>query len=177
MTVTDVLVKQTQEAHLWTNKLIDSIPQNLWNETPDNIASNISWQVGHLIISEYYHAILVITGFDEEITEKIDLREHNQKYGYDSVPLDQVGMVSSKVLQEQLHFMQNKVIKNINALTLVDLENPVEQPIKQKHPVATTKFDAVSWNIKHTMWHCGQMATIKRLIHGGYDFGLQKRTS
>ncbi len=175
MTVRDVLVKQTLDAHSWTNKLIDSVPRNLWDETPENLDSNISWQVGHLIISEYYHAILVVTGFDEEITEKIDLRQHNQKYGYDSVPLDQVGSVSPKVLKEQLHFMQQKVVKNVSGLTLAALDSPVEQPIKQKHPVAITKFDAVSWNIKHTMWHCGQIATLKRLIHGGYDFGLQKR--
>lgn len=172
MTVTEFLVKQTLDAHSWTNKLIDSIPQGLWDETPDNLNSNISWQVGHLVISEYYHAILVISGFDAEITEKIDLKVHNQKYGYGSVPAEQVGSVSPKVLQEQLHFMQNKVIKNIKGLSLADFENHVEQPIKQKHPVAITKFDAVSWNIKHTMWHCGQMATIKRLIHGGYDYGL-----
>jgi hypothetical protein len=172
MTVTDVLVKQTQEAHSWTNKLIASIPQDLWDETPDNLASNISWQVGHLIISEYYHAILVISGFDAEITEKIDLHWHNKMYGYNSVPLEQVGSVSPKVLLEQLHYMHHKVLKNISGLTLADLDNPVERPIKQKHPVAITKFDAVSWNIKHTMWHCGQMATLKRLIHGGYDYGL-----
>ena len=176
MTAIYVLVKQTQEAHIWTNKLIDSIPEKHWDDTPENLASNISWQIGHLIISEYYHAILVVSGFDEEITEKIDLHQHNQKFGYDSIPQDLVGKTSPKMLKEQLHFMQNKVIKNIVGLKLSDLDCAVEQPIKQKHPVAITKFDAISWNIKHTMWHCGQIATIKRLIHGGYDFGLPKRT-
>lgn len=175
MTVIDVLVKQTQEAHSWTNKLIDSIPKKHWDDTPDTLASNISWQVGHLIISEYYHAILVVTGFDEEITAKLDLRAYNHKFGYESEPKDLIGTTSSKVLYEQLLFMQSKVIKNVAGLTLSDLEAAVERPIKQKHPVAITKFDAISWNIKHTMWHCGQIATIKRLIHGGYDFGLPKR--
>ena len=33
---------------------------------------------------------------------------------------------------------------------------------------------AISWNIKHTMWHCCQIATIKRLIHGVYDYVLPK---
>jgi len=53
--------------------------------------------------------------------------------------------------------------------------NVVEEPTKRKHPVAKTKFEAISWNIKHTMWHCGQIACIKRLIHGGFDFGLTNR--
>lgn len=175
MTVIDALLEQTRVAHEWTNKLIDSVPFEHWNDIPDTIESNISWQVGHLIISEYYHAIMVITGFDEEITTKIDLREHNQKYGYESIPQEQVEVADPKLLKEQLLFMQSKVIKNIALLTLEDLESNVEQPVKQKHPVATTKFDAISWNIKHTMWHCGQIATLKRLINGGFDFGLPKR--
>lgn len=175
MNVTNLLVKQTQDAHLWTNKLIDSIPMENWNDTPDTLASNISWQVGHLVISEYYHAILVVTGFDEEITQRIDLKTHNQLYGYESIPAEQVEKSNPKMLKEQLLFMQNKVMQNVSALTLNDLESKVEQPIKQKHPVAITKLDAVSWNIKHTMWHCGQIASIKRLIHGGFDFGLPKR--
>jgi hypothetical protein len=64
MNVTDLLVKQTKDAHIWTNKLIDSIPMENWDDTPDTLASNISWQVGHLIISENYHAILVIRWYD-----------------------------------------------------------------------------------------------------------------
>jgi len=175
MNVTDLLLKQTQDAHIWTNKLIDSIPMAHWEDTPDTLSSNISWQVGHLVISEYYHAILVVTGFDEEITQKIDLKAHNQLYGYESVPSELVEQSSSEELRAQLLFMQNKVIQNVSTLTLNDLESNVKQPIKQKHPVAKTKLEAVSWNIKHTMWHCGQIASIKRLIHGGFDFGLPKR--
>lgn len=175
MKVIDLLVKQTHDAHDWTNKLIDSIPMKHWEDTPSTLASNISWQVGHLVISEYYHAILVVTGFDEEIMKKIDLKSHNQYYGYESVPSELIKQSNPKLLKEQLLFMQNKVIKNISGLTLKDLENDVEEPIKRKHPVAKTKLDAVSWNIKHTMWHCGQIASIKRLIHGGFDFGLPKR--
>ena len=167
MKVTDILVKQTLEAHSWTNKLLDSVPSSLWNETPENLNLNISCQVGNLVLSELYHAILVVSGFDIAITKKIDLHLHSHKYGYDSVPLEYVCSDTPAVLQEQLHFMHDKVITNISGLTQADLETPVEQPIKQKHLVASTKFDAISWNIKHTIWHCGQIATIKSLTHGG----------
>lgn len=176
MNVIDVLVKQTQDAHTWTNNLIDSVPFEHWNDTPDVLESNISWQVGHLILSEYYHAILVIKGFDKEVIQKLDIREYSQKFGYDSTPTEHIESSNVKTLREELQFMHTKVIDTISGLTLTDLENNVEEPFKQKHPVATTKFDAVSWNIKHTMWHCGQVATLKRLINGGYDFGLPKRS-
>lgn len=176
MTATDILLKQTQEAHNWTYKLIDSVPEHLWDVTPDALESNIAWQVGHLIISEYYHAILVIKGFDAEITAKIDLKTHNHLYGYNSDPKNQVGKANPLLLREQLHFIQKKVLTTIGELPVTDLEVAVEQPIKQKHPVAVTKFDAISWNIKHTMWHCGQMATIKRMVHESYDYGLKTKS-
>lgn len=174
MTAIDILSKQTKDAHAWTHKMIDSVPDPLWDVTPDVVESNIAWHVGHLVISEYYHAILVIKGFDEEITARIDLKAHNQLYGYNSDPRKQVGTSRPALLREQLRFMQKKVLATLEQLPIAKLETPVEQPIKQKHPVAITKFDALSWNIKHTMWHCGQMATIKRLVHESYDYGLTK---
>ena len=174
MNVTDLLVKQTKDAHIWTNKLIDSIPMENWDDTPDTLASNISWQVGHLIISENYHAILVIRGFDEEILKKIDLKTLNMSFGHGSEPKDVIGNTDPRLLKEQLLFSQQKVIDTIDTLTSDDLTQDVLQPVKQKHPVAETKLEAVSWNIKHTMWHCGQIASIKRLIHGGYDYGIPK---
>lgn len=175
MNVTDLLIKQTKDAHIWTNKLIDSVAMEQWFDTPNTLASNINWQVGHLVISEYYHAIMVVTGFDAKVAEKIDLKVHNQLYGYESIPKEGIGNNNSETLKAQLLFMQNKVIQTISTLTLEDLESDVEQPVKQKHPVAKTKLEAVSWNIKHTMWHCGQIASIKRVLHGGFDFGLPKR--
>mgnify|MGYP000149910545 CR=1 FL=1 len=176
MNVIDVLIKQTKEAHAWSNKLVDSIPMELWENTPKILNSNISWQVGHLVLSENYHAIMVVTGFDAEIAKQIEIKLHNQMYGYGSLPQEIIGKSNPLELKHHLYYVQNKVIQTVSGLTMKDLESPVEQPIKQKHPVAKTKFEAVSWNIKHTMWHCGQIATIKRLLHGGFDFGLPQRT-
>ena len=175
MNALNVLVKQTKEAHVWTNKLIDSVPMKHWEDTPPNLDSNISWQVGHLVISEFYQAILVVTGFDTEITQKVNLKEYTEQFGYESSPLQIVGKSNTQELKEHLAFMQNRVISNIASISLDDLNAVVEEPTKRKHPVAKTKFEAISWNIKHTMWHCGQIACIKRLIHGGFDFGLTNR--
>lgn len=173
MTAIDILLKQTRDAHHWTHKMIDSVPDRLWDVTPAELESNIAWHVGHLVISEYYHAILVVKGFDTEITAKIDLKTHNLRYGYNSDPKGQIGKADPDTLRKQLHFIQRKVLTTVGELPVGDLDKDVEQPIKQKHPVALTKFDAISWNIKHTMWHCGQMATLKRMVHESYDYGLR----
>ena len=31
-----------------------------------------------------------------------------------------------------------------------------------KHPVAETKYEALSWSFKHEMWHSAEMEAIKR---------------
>jgi len=40
------------------------------------------------------------------------------------------------------------------------------------HPFVTTKENAISWNVKHTMWHCGQIAMLKRVIDKALDFDM-----
>jgi hypothetical protein len=55
-------VKQTEVAYDWTNRLISSIPYEKWDDIPEVIESSVSWQVGHLIVSVYYHSIMVISG-------------------------------------------------------------------------------------------------------------------
>ena len=39
------------------------------------------------------------------------------------------------------------------------------------HPFVKTKENSISWNIKHTMWHCGQIAMLKRIVDKPLDFG------
>ena len=58
MTEKEILISQTSNAYDWTNKLIETIPLEKWEIIPDTIESSISWQVGHLIISHYFHSIM-----------------------------------------------------------------------------------------------------------------------
>lgn len=37
------------------------------------------------------------------------------------------------------------------------------------HPIAITKFEALDWNIKHELWHCGQIAIINRVVDQRYE--------
>ena len=71
---------------------------------------------------------------------------------------------------EHLKLMQLQSLGVIDSLSENDLRKPVE-PTKVPHPIAKTKFDAIDWNIKHTMWHCGQIATIKRIVDNYFDYG------
>lgn len=173
MTEIEILIEQTKKAYEWTNKLVFSVPYEKWDELAKGIDSNISWQVGHHVISMYYHTIMTTVGHIPELIEKLNLRRYTKLCGYDTGPKDMVGTMDSKELREHLLLMQDKSLEIIESLATNDLWEPVK-PTKVQHPVAKTKFEAIDWNIKHTMWHCGQIATLKRMVDTPHDFGVKK---
>lgn len=168
----EILKEQTQNSYDWTNKLIDSIPFNAWEVTPEVIESNVSWQVGHLVLSTYFHSISVIAGHQREVLETIPMNRYAALYT-NAEPEKAVGAVEPGILLNQLSFTQDKSIEVISSLSDDDLQLKLE-PTRMKHPIATSKFEAIDWNIKHTMWHCGQTSILKRIVHERFDFGFKK---
>lgn len=168
----EILVKQTADAYDWTNKLINSIPQDKWNDIPEIIESNVTWQIGHLIMSLYYHSIMVINGHQMDILQKIPLKEYDKLFT-DAVPEKSLGKTDPIQLQNYFMLLQAKSIEVIKSLSEKDLECELQQT-DVPHPIATNKFEALDWNIKHTMWHCGQIGILKKVVHERYNFGLRK---
>jgi len=168
----EILVKQTADAYDWTNKLINAIPQDKWNDIPEIIESNVTWQIGHLIMSLYYHSIMVINGHQMDILQKIPLKEYDKLFT-DAVPEKSSEKTDPTQLQNYFMLLQAKSIEVIKSLSEKDLECELQQT-DVPHPIATNKFEALDWNIKHTMWHCGQIGILKRVVHERYNFGLRK---
>tara|TARA_R110002012_G_scaffold318457_1_gene536933 strand:- start:21 stop:581 length:561 start_codon:yes stop_codon:yes gene_type:complete len=167
------LLKQTENAFEWTNKLIGSIPTEKWDTIAEGVESSISWQVGHQIISVYYHTIMTTVGHIPELIENLNLRLYTEICNYNTFAKDMVGRAEPKQLMEHLKIMQEQSLTVIGSLSENDLQKTVE-PTKVPHPVAKIKFEAIDWNIKHTMWHCGQIATIKRIVDNSYDYGIKR---
>lgn len=83
-----------------------------------------------------------------------------------------IDKTNPKQLKEDLKYMQGQYLRVINSLSQNELQQAVEST-KIPHPVAKTKFEAIDWNIKHTMWHCGQIAVLKRIVDQPYNYGLK----
>lgn len=172
MTELEILTQQTESVYDWTHKLIETITFEKWDIIPDIVESNISWQVGHLIMSHYYHSIMVIKGHQMDVIQKIPLKDYNEIFT-DALPEKSVGRTNPSDLINQLKIVQQKSISIIKNLSFTELGNNLE-PTPTPHPIAKTKFEAIDWNIKHTMYHCGQIGIIKRIIDQRYDFGLRR---
>jgi hypothetical protein len=166
-----ILARQTESAYEWTNKLLLAVPHEKWDTTPDVIESNISWQTGHLIVSIYYHSILVITGHQMDMLQQLPLKEYSQLFTNAS-PANARGKVKPEQLQAHLLFMQQRSIEVITSLYPADLEAEL-MPVQPLHPVAKNKLEALEWNIQHTLWHCGQISLLKRVVDKRFEFGLQ----
>lgn len=172
MNAVTMLAKQTENAYEWTNKLLHSIPKEKWDVLPDVVQTTVTWQAGHLILSFYYHTVMVITGHLKDVFPVVPLQQYNKLFT-NSDPKDSIGKTNPQELHDQLIFMQKRSVDVISALTEADLEQSLA-PTPTPHPIAKTKQEALDWNIKHTMYHCGQLGLIKRIVDQRYDFGLRK---
>ena len=101
--------------------MIVSVPMDKWDIMADGIESNVSWQVGHQIISIYYHTIMTTVGHISELIENLDLRLYTEICNYNTFASDMVGKTDSKQLLEHLKLMQEQSLAVISDLSENDL--------------------------------------------------------
>jgi len=78
------------------------------------LESNVSWQIGHLAISIYYHSILVIKGHQHDVLEQVPLKKYSELYAYKSSPKNVTGKLTSVELRNHLDIIEKKSIEIIN---------------------------------------------------------------
>lgn len=164
------LLAQTHDVYNWTTRLLKSIPVSEWDRLPDVLETTINWQVGHLIVSHYYHSVWVIRGMHPEVLRQLPLKEYGDAFTGGS-PRTSVGQFNAGQLMTNLAFIQAKSIETLSFLAEGELEQELV-PTGFPHPIAQTKREAIEWNIHHTMYHCGQIGILARILGRRYDFGL-----
>ncbi|NLR93801.1 DinB family protein [Flammeovirga agarivorans] len=171
MSTVEIIKTQTEDAYNWVNKLVESIPHEQWDETPDIIDTNVTWQIGHLILSFNYHSLMSIRGPQLDLYQQLPIQEYFKLF-VNTQPSECIGKTDAVALVEHLRLIQNRSIEIIANLSEDDLKAQLE-PTKVPHPIAKNKFQALDWNVKHTMWHCGQLGLLKKVLGQRYDFGLK----
>jgi hypothetical protein len=72
----EFLINQIIESRDFVTRLILELPQELWYEIPENTDSNFAWQIGHLMLSQNFHAITVVTGRNEHVYNLIPIAQY-----------------------------------------------------------------------------------------------------
>lgn len=158
----DFLKQQIVESRSFVNRLISELPLSLWYEIPENTDSNFAWQVGHLMISQNFHAITCITGRNDKVWNLIPVVDYVNIFngmGTQHRSAER-NIVSASKLIEQFNSVHDICIENLSRLN-DDILSQALEPIPFKHPVAETKYEALSWCFKHEMWHSAEMEAIK----------------
>lgn len=165
MTTLEFLKKQIVETRSFTNRLIAEMPEDLWFETPEGTNSNFAWQIGHITLAQNYHIVSCAFGQDEEILEKIPLKEFAKIFGGLGSPDRSVSadIITASALTENFGFIFGKCVEKLNAADSSILQEPLE-PTLFKNPIADVKYEAISWSFKHEMWHCAEMEQVKVLL-------------
>lgn len=158
----DFLREQIIESRNFVNRLISELPTDLWYEIPKNTDSNFAWQIGHLMISQNFHAITCITGRHEKVSNLIPVADYVKIFNGMGTLHRSVGknVISASKLMEQFNEVHKICIDNLSQLD-DDILSQTLEPIPFQHPVAITKYDALSWCFKHEMWHSAEMEAIK----------------
>jgi len=158
----DFLREQIIESRNFVNRLISEIPKDLWYEIPENTDSNFAWQIGHLMISQNFHAITCITGRNEKVSNLVSISDYVKIFNGMGTQHRSVAKhtISTDMLIEQFNAVHEICINNLSKLDDGILFSTLE-PIPFKHPVANTKYEALSWCFKHEMWHSAEMEAIK----------------
>lgn len=158
----DFLRDQIIESRNFVNRLISELPQDLWYAIPKNTNSNFAWQIGHLMISQNFHAITCITGRNDKVADIIPVTRYVKIFNgmgtlHRSVEKD---LIPIPKLIEQFNAVHKICIENLSKLDDDILQQTLE-PIPFKHPVANTKYEALSWCFKHEMWHSAEIESLK----------------
>jgi hypothetical protein len=141
MTNLELLTQQTESVYDWTNKLILSIPFEKWNTIPDKVETSITWQVGHLLVTHYFHTMMVTVGHQRDILQKIPMKEYDVFFTT-GLPKMSSGKIDPEILLKQLQFVQSRSIDIVKSLTADQFDSNLE-PTTIPHPIAKTKREAI----------------------------------
>ena len=165
MSKIDFLKEQIIEARTFVNRLMSELPEDLWYVIPEGTDSNFIWQVGHLLVSQNFHTLTAVTGVNEKVGRLVPIQKYNRIFNgmgtlHRSIEKDLIPVAE---LREQTEIVHQICIENLETLN-DDVLAECLQPLPFKHPVAETKYEALSWSFKHEMWHSAEMEAIKRDI-------------
>jgi hypothetical protein len=161
MQETDYLAKGYTIAYNWTMRLVKDVPAEDWHQTVEPLNTTLNWQVGHLVITLYYQA-LVCSGADRgSIKEQIPIKEYIAWYSIGSKPSANDRPTKNQLLQA-LEVVYNQVMKVLPTVS----DDNLNEPVASAHPVAKTKGEALLWCSHHQSWHNGQIALTKRALFG-----------
>ncbi len=160
----EIIKEQIDWVDNWTFNLISDIDENDCGIV-EVLNTSINWEIGHIIISKYFHSVQSILDKDNriitELNQKMPIAELFKYYFAGSNPLENW---KNRPNKKQLLEYKNEIDLGTSRILKILTENNLTDQTEIGNPVAKTKYEALTFTFKHQMWHNGQIAMIKRII-------------
>ena len=161
LAIRDAVFGQVDFSRKYTLGLLENVPEELWPIIPDGASSHITWQVGHLAVSQYGLMLFRQRGRAEGDLELMPgwLRK---RFGRGSVPPTNASEIPSKAAL--LNCLEKIHIASMAALPCFSAEQLLE-PTEMPYVVHPIKLGALLFCPIHESIHAGQIGILRRM-HG-----------
>lgn len=156
----DQVITQVRWIRQYSLQLIDSVPQELWYQKLEGLATNIAWQVGHLAVSQYGLMLFRQRGRSPGDLEIMPgwLRK---QFGRGSTPMDfSEKAPSPSELLDRLKAIHEQSLSEVEQLPAETLAEPTEMPFTA-YPI---KLGALLFCPLHESIHAGQIGVLRRAL-------------
>ncbi|MCB1190631.1 MAG: DinB family protein [Leptospiraceae bacterium] len=155
----EVAIQNWKKARGYALKLVKDIPENRWFEIPKNNYSNLLWQFGHVLASEYRLALLRVRGENESdksfipsdfISTFAKGSHANSTIAYTVKELFNIGELLAETIEKESNHWDDSFL-------LQKVEGDI-------HPMFSFRIEALEYSALHDFLHCGQIGIIRRQL-------------
>jgi len=155
-----LVIDEVRTARDYTRSLIVDTPESAWFTIPPAGISHVAWQVGHLAMATYRLALERVRGHrdsDDAVISPAFLAQ----WGRASVPVpDASKYPPAAAILGVYDAVHELAMKELPTLTEADLDAPPTKP----HPTFSNKYGSLTWHVRHTMLHAGQIGLLRRQL-------------
>ena len=152
-------LQQIRSAREYTLSLIDDLQPDEWYRMPAPPISHIAWQVGHIAMAQFRLCLERLRNLqpgDWDLIPKDFLRT----FAKGTAPKSEVSNYPQpEEIKAIFYRVHEAVLKEVPEYEGSDLNTPLRNP----HPIFTTKKEALLFSAQHEMLHAGQIGMLRRL--------------
>lgn len=153
------VLHQLEFARRYTLELIESVPADQWLVTPDGCPTHLTWQVGHLAVTEYGLLLFRLRGRAESDLELVP-GWFRKRYGRSSQPSSATDQLGRDAMLERLATIHEAGMEEVRRASPEQLMEPCELP----YAGPATKLGSLLFAPMHEMIHAGQIGLLRRML-------------
>lgn len=158
MTRLELCLKQIDDTRQYTKMLLAKIDDKDWYTIPTGHATNVAWQVGHLIMAEYRLTIARVFGTSPEHEQWYPtpyLTRFGKGSEASSDPAQNPSIEELKTTLDRIHPIILGELKDVS-------DEDLDSEVVIAHPLYKTKLESLLMCARHEMLHAGQIGSLRR---------------